>query len=128
MTSAGRWTSAGLVAAALAPAACHPRPASQDVAAVISNPTTQSRAELAHALSRALNDAPVTLAEDALTSDSTLVIQRAQRRDARGLPLDGRETGRPERFQLVKNGSLCLLVHERTGRRWKLPTTTCSPR
>ena len=95
---------------------------------MITNPTAQSRAELVRVVSRALNGASVTIADDALTGDSTLIVERAARRDAQGLPLDGRETGRPEQFRLVKNGSRCVLVHERTGRRWTLASTSCSPR
>jgi hypothetical protein len=128
MTTRSRSTSAAVVAATLALAACHPRSAARDVPAVISNPTEQSRAELLRVVRRALNGAAVTIANDALTGDSTLIIERTPRRDAQGLPLDGRETGRPERFLLVKNGSRCVLVHERTSRRWTLASTTCSPR
>jgi hypothetical protein len=29
---------------------------------------------------------------------------------------------------LVKNGSRCLLVHERTGKRWTLQAATCAPK
>jgi hypothetical protein len=128
MSSGWSRTSAALLTAALVPAACHPRPAAPDVAAVITDATPQSRAELARVVSHALEGATVTLADDALTGDSTLIIQRASRRDAQGLPLNGRETGRPERFQLVKNGPRCVLLQERTGRRFELAATTCSPR
>lgn len=127
MTTTSRLTSAALIAATLALAACHPRSASRDLPAVITNPTAQSRAELVRVVSRALNGASVTIADDALTGDSTLIVERAPRRDAQGLPLDGRQTGRPERFRLVKNGSRCVLVHEPTGRRWTLASTSCSP-
>jgi hypothetical protein len=41
--------------------------------------------------------------------------------------LNGREIGRPEHFRLVKNGTRCVLVHERTGKRWTLKAATCSP-
>ncbi len=116
------------VAGALLAAACHPRPAARDLPALITHPTPEGRAELVRVLSRALNGAPVTIADDALTKDSTLIIERTLRRDAQGRPLDGRETGRPERFQLVRNGSRCLLLQESTGRRWRLAASTCAPR
>jgi hypothetical protein len=116
------------VASSLALAACHARAAPRDVPAVITHPTAQSRAELARVVSRALDRETVTLADDALTADGTLTVERTRRRDARGLPLDGRETGRPERFRLVQSGARCVLVHERTGRRWTLRSATCSPR
>ena len=92
--------------------------AQPDVAAVIDKPTRESRVELAQAVSSALNGAPVTLADDALTQDSLLIIER---------PLSGRDFGRPENFRLLKAGKQCTLVHERTGRRKTLASTTCQP-
>ena len=50
--------------------------AQPEVAAVIDKPTQESRAELAQAVSGALNGAHVTLADDALTKDSVLVIEK----------------------------------------------------
>jgi hypothetical protein len=112
----------------LALAACHPRPAPPDVPAVITHPTAEGREELVRVVSRALDGAAVTIADDALAGESTLIIERAVRRDAQGRPLTGRDTERPEHFQLVRSGSSCVLVHERTGRRWTLKSVTCSPR
>jgi hypothetical protein len=102
-------------------------PAGSDLPAVIVAPTAQSRDELQQAVSNTLNGAPVTLADDALTHDSTLIIERNQARDAKGVPLSGRELGRPEKFQLVKSGNDCILIHEASGKRWTLKHTTCSP-
>ena len=107
--------------------ACAAMSGRRDLPAVLTNPTAKSRAELARKLSGALHGAPITIADDALTRASTLIIERAQPRTADGVPLSGRETGRPEHFRLVKKGSRCVLVHERTGRRWTLKTATCSP-
>jgi hypothetical protein len=123
-----RLASAAGTAGALALAACLTGSGLVDKPAVITRPTAESRAELVRVLSRALNGASVTIADDALTADGTLIVERAPHRDARGLSLDGRETGRPEHFRLVKNGSRCVLVHESTGRRFRLAATTCSPR
>jgi hypothetical protein len=75
-----------------------------------------------------MNGASVNLADSVLTSDDVLIVDRVVRRDARGVDLNGRETGRPEHFRLVKSGSRCVLVHERTGRRRTLKSATCSPR
>jgi len=91
--------------------------AQTEVAARIDHPTPESRAELARAVSAALN-APVTLADDALTRDSMLILEK---------PRMGRDLGRPEGFQLVKSGKDCVLVHEATGKRTKLASTTCVP-
>ena len=98
--------------------ACASSFAQPEVAAVIDKPTQQSRAELARAVSSALNGAPVTLADDALTRGSLLIIER---------PLSGRDLGKPENFRLLKAGKQCTLVHERTGRRTRLTSTTCQP-
>jgi hypothetical protein len=96
-------------------------------AAVLTNPTARSVSELNRVVREALNGVPVRLAGDALTHDSVLVIERIQPRDAAGLPLDGRELGKPEHFSLVKHGSRCILIHERTGKRWVLSSATCIP-
>jgi hypothetical protein len=98
------------------------------VPAVLTSPTAESRAELVRVVSEAMNGAPVTLADNALTADDALIIERAQQRAATDMNLGGRETGRPEHFRLVKSGSRCVLVHQETGRRWTLESATCSPR
>jgi hypothetical protein len=116
------------VACAAALAACLVRSTPPDVPAVLTRPTAECRAELRRVVSGALNGTPVTLAEDALTVESTLIVERTPRRDTQGRPLDGRETGRPERFRLVRSGSRCVLVHERTGRRYALSSADCSAR
>ena len=120
----------GAAAAALLPlVACRHGPRGvEDVPAVIVRPTPESRAALARAVSTALHGAKVTLADDALTAASTLVIERAPQRDPRGLPANGRELGLPERFRLVKSGADCVLVHDRSGARLKLDATECSER
>ena len=108
--------------------ACRTVAAPRDAPAVIVDPTAESRAALARAVGAALNGAQVSLADDALTGRSTLAIERVRRRDASGLPLNGRELGRPELFRLVKSGAECVLVHERSGRRFALADTACAPR
>ena len=126
MTTTGAATLAG---ALLAMAGCHAHPATTDVPAVLTHPTAESRAELRQAVARALNREAVTLADDALTADGTLIVERALRRDAQGRPLQGSETrDRPEHFRLVRNGSRCVLVHEGSGRRFTLKSATCAPR
>jgi hypothetical protein len=116
-----------LTMAMLSLPACATMSGRPDVPAVLTNPTAESRAELVRRVSGALHGAPITIADDALTRDSALIIERTPPRTADGVPLSGRETGRPERFRLVKNGSRCVLVHERTGKRWTLKAATCSP-
>ncbi len=113
--------------ALLSLAACRTALARQELPAVIAENSSRSRAELAAAVSAALDGVAVTLADDALTRESTLVLERARRRDESGLPVQGRETGMPERFRLVRSGADCVLVHERSGRRFTLQETACTP-
>jgi hypothetical protein len=107
-------------------AACATAPPAKGVPAVITSPTPESRAELVRVLGRALHGAPLALADDALTRESTLIIERARARGPDGTPLQGRDPGRPERFRLVKDGPGCVLVHEGSGRRFPLPSATCT--
>jgi hypothetical protein len=123
-----RSTGAAIVAGALALSGCLLRVAPPDVPAVLTDPTGRTREELASVVSRAMNGAPVTIADSALTSDDVLIVERTERRDSQGLNLNGRELGRPDHFRLVKSGARCVLVHERTGRRWTLKSATCTPR
>ncbi len=105
--------------------ACRTFPATPDAPAVITHPTAASRAALERAVSQALGGSPVRLADDALTRDDLLIIGRAQARDARGLPLNGRELGRPPHFRLLRRGSHCILLHVETGESSVLRHTTC---
>jgi hypothetical protein len=101
------------------------RPEPSDPPAIIVNPSEASRMELARVVREALHGAPVTLADDALTTSNTLVIEHANPRDASGRPLNGRSLDRPERFELFTRKSRCVLVQSRTGRRWTLRHTEC---
>jgi hypothetical protein len=128
VTPRSRATTLTLCASTLALAACLVRSTPPDVPAVLTGPTAESRAELVRVVSHALNGVPVTLADDALTVESSLIVERTRRRDPQGRPLDGRETGRPERFRLVRSGSRCVLIHEGTERRFTLASADCSAR
>ncbi|MFL5272430.1 MAG: hypothetical protein ACJ79R_05315 [Anaeromyxobacteraceae bacterium] len=120
----GRALATGL----LALGGCRTTGTQKDLPAVIVNPTAQSREALSRAVSATLGGAPVTLAADALTARSELVVERSRARDPRGLPANGRELAAPERFRLVKSGGDCVLVRERDGERATLPATACAPR
>jgi len=122
----GGWAA---LAGVLLLASC-PKGASQanDVPALITNPTAKSRAEISETVSRALNGATVTIADDAFVRESTMVIERARPRALDGAPVPGRETLKPEHFQLVKNGSACVLLHEGSAHRFALASATCVAR
>ncbi|MGH8232437.1 MAG: hypothetical protein ACRESY_11500 [Steroidobacteraceae bacterium] len=107
--------------------ACRTLGAAAPQAAVLIEPDAAARAELKQVISTALNGAPVRLANNALTQASTLVIDRAEARDAAGLPLNGRELGRPEHFLLFQRGTRCILRQERTARQWVLRHAHCTP-
>lgn len=105
--------------------ACASSQAQPDAPAVITQPSAASRAELLAAVTSVLKVANVTLADDALTKTSTLTIERTRLRDSSGRQLNGRDLGRPEVFQLVKNDARCVLIHKGSGRRVELAKTAC---
>jgi hypothetical protein len=120
-------TSKLLFAIALAAvSACATTSAVEDVPAIIVRSGTQSGTELQSAVSKALNRTSVTLAEDALTHESTLIIEPVRLRDPKGNIAQGREMRMPELFRLVKSGHRCILIHERTGQRIELANTKCA--
>ena len=94
---------------------------------MIVRPTEKSRAALSEAVSIGLNGAQVTVADLALTQSSELSIERTVRRDSEGHPVQGRVIEEPERFRLVRSGADCVLIHERTGTRYRLVETECAP-
>jgi hypothetical protein len=104
---------------------CRTVPARSEVPAFIVDATPESRTALATAVSEALNGAPAKLAADALTKTDVLIIEREHPLDPAGHPLDGRAREMPEHFQLVKSGDQCVLVHQRTERRFPLAGVAC---
>ena len=90
-----------------------------DALAVLVEPSPQARDAIVRALAGALGS-QVMLADDALTSDSKLIIERSH--------LEGRDLGQPEQFVLVKNGGSCVLIHQRTQKRYALPEASCEAR
>lgn len=106
-------------------AACRAWPGQPPVPALITPATAASRQDLELAVARALGGAPVRLADDALTRDSLLIIGRTPAHGLNGVPLNGRELGRPQHFRLIKRGSRCLLLHLESGRARLLPHTRC---
>ena len=110
--------------------ACATTSAAKDLPAVIVGSDAQSRTELQSAVSKALNRTSVTLADDALTHDSLLIIEPVRLRDPEGNIAQGRAQGRetrmPEQLRLVKSGHHCVLIHERTGQRIALANTKCA--
>jgi len=110
----------------LTPAACGTL-AAQEQSAVIESPTEGSRAELRRVVSSASNGQPVTLADDALTRDSVLTIERRTPPGPQGRAATGRTLEAPEQFRLVLRGTRCVLVRQADGREWELREATCVP-
>jgi hypothetical protein len=101
-----------------------PRP---DVPALIVAPTPQSHAALVEAVRAALDDAPVTLPNDALTKTSTLLVERPGLQESAAHVANKCEPSTPERFHLVQDGSECILIHEASGKQFELAGTACCP-
>jgi hypothetical protein len=116
-----------LAAVALAPLACGTPAARADAPALITAPSAASRAELQRIVTESANGAPVTLADDALTRESTLIVERREPRDAQGRPFSGRLLDTPQRFQLVLRDGRCVLIRESDGQSWPLTESRCVP-
>jgi hypothetical protein len=110
----------------LAPLACSTLSA-QEQPAVIAAHTDGSRAELTRVVSSAMNGQPVTLADDALTRESVLTLERRTPPGPQGRAATGRTLEEPEQFRLVLRGTRCVLVHPADGREWELNEAMCVP-
>ena len=111
----------GYVSAALLLCACR----ADERPARIVDPDAASRAALHAAVVAALNGADVTLADDALTRSSRLIIEPVAYRDAQNNRIMGREVRPPAQFALSKRGEQCVLESTSTGQRWVLTATRC---
>jgi len=96
-----------------------------DQAAVIVDPDAASRAALQEAVNAALHT-DVTLADDALTDTSILIIERQIPQSIEGSPAQGRTMEMPIQFRLVTNGTECILIDQRDLSRTALADTACS--
>ena len=115
-------------AIALTLSGCATSVAQPDVPAIIAGPTAESRAELRAAVASVLKVPDVTLADDALTRDSTLIIERTTIRDAHNRPLTGRDYGKPHVFDLVMSAGQCVLVNRSDASRTVLTKAAGRPR
>jgi hypothetical protein len=118
-------TRTGCVFGVLGLVACQAPAQQPDVAAVLVNPTPQSRAQLVKAVNEMLGVSSVILTDDALTRSSVLLIERRPARDPAGVRFTGRDYGKPGTFTLVKSAGACVLVSARDGKRIVLTGATC---
>ncbi|MGL6160722.1 hypothetical protein [Microbulbifer sp.] len=108
--------------------ACSSQPAQGNpVPALRVDVSRESNVELERVVSEALHGAPVTLAEDAFTGESTLIIERNPPQNLQQRPLQGRDMDRPKKFRLLLSGERCWLERESDGERWELVQTKCVP-
>lgn len=99
----------------------------EPIPAVIVDPTAEGREALENAVSEALDGVRVTLAPDALTLSSHLILDRQWPISRDALQGEGRRLARPEHFQLIIQGGACILVHRESGERHMLADTRCRP-
>ena len=116
-----------LLTCVFALAACKHVAPDADQPAVIVDPSDASRAALQEAVNAALGSY-VLLADDALTDTSILIIERKIPRSIEGSPAEGRGMEDPVRFDLMTNGTDCVLVDARDGSRHLLADTRCEAR
>ena len=95
-----------------------------DRAAVIVDPDAASRAALQQMVNAALHT-DVTLADDALTDTSILIIEQKIPQSIEGSPAQGRNMEMPIQFRLVTDGANCILVDQRDASRHILADTRC---
>jgi hypothetical protein len=119
---------AWLACAALTPLACAIPSAQQDTLAIIVGSNDATRAELLRVARLALDNVPVTLADDAFTRDSELAFERSPGPAAAGRALDGRILEMPERLRLVIGDGSCALIRISDGARFALERVRCLPR
>lgn len=106
-------------------AACSAPNVEQDMPALLINPEPETLQEIERAVASATGGMNVTVAADALTQNSVLVIERGMQRGLDRPPELGRDPGRPYRFQLVINKSECMLLDQQTGEHWPLSDVEC---
>lgn len=115
-----------LVVGALLVAACQSTGPGYDRPARIVTPDADSRTALQNAVSSAVG-VEVTLADDALTESSLLILERAPRPSLQNAPVTGRNMDAPIQFRLVVNRSDCVLIDQRSRSRYPLAHTRCEP-
>ncbi len=88
-------------------------------AAVLTNPSPAVYAEITEAVSAMLGGRAVTIATDTLQSTSRLVIDPSI--------MTGRDSAKPDHFQLMIDKTRCFIVHEQSGQITELKKASCKP-
>lgn len=103
---------------------CQTVATADDEPARITDPTEASRAALQQTVNATLHT-NVTIADDALTDSSLLIVERAMPRSMSGSPAQGRTMEMPFQFRLVISGDDCVLIDQRDASRHVLQDTSC---
>ena len=111
--------------AALLMTGCQTMGNDTDQSARIINPDDASRTALQSTINGILNT-DVTLAENALTESSLLIIELSPPRTMQNPNPQGRIMDAPIQFRLVINGSDCVLIDQRNESRHVLQDTECA--
>ena len=114
--------------AALLLTACGSQPAQgRSVPALLAEATPETRAELQRVIADAMHGVPVTLADDAFTRESVLIIERNPPQDVQQRALTGRNLEAPQKFLLLLSDERCWLERVADGQRWELLEGRCVP-
>lgn len=114
------------VCIALLLTACGSQPArGNSEPALLDEVSAAYRTALESAVSEALHGVPVTLAKDALTQESLLIVERRPMPKLQQPGLGGREMQMPEKFRLMTDGKDCWLLQLSDSARWPLPGVSC---
>ena len=103
---------------------CQTYDPSEDVPARIDSPNDVSRAELQHAVNSAMGR-EVVLADDALTDNSTISIERRLPSTLQNPEPQGRDMSLPIKLMLVKRNDSCFLLNPQNDSRYLLESTHC---
>jgi hypothetical protein len=98
---------------------------SAPVPALVSEPNTESLAELEMTIASLLKMEQVTIADDAFISSSRLSLERVPHRDPSGQLLMGRNFERPEIVQLWISANECFITDADKHRSAPLIHTQC---
>ncbi|MGS2721460.1 hypothetical protein [Paraglaciecola aestuariivivens] len=108
-----------LIMAAMLTSACQTNSSSAAQAAIVANPSAQSRLILQQGLGELFNSAPIQIADSAFTVNSSILIERANRQEREmGIkPVDSISL-------LIKQGQ-CWLRHDQSNKMLLLAELEC---
>ncbi|RTR39134.1 hypothetical protein EKG38_09415 [Shewanella canadensis] len=93
--------------------------------ALLSDSSTDSKAELQHAIASLLKAEEVLIADDAFMQSSRLSLSRAPHTDPSGQLIMGRNFEMPDVVQLFIQGEQCFVYHEESDQHRPLPLSKC---